>query len=61
MRHGGTSPTGGTEGNMYGLYLGRELFPDGIVYFSEDTHYSVLKITRVLKARNIMIKSQPNG
>ncbi len=29
---------GGTEGNMYGLYLGRELFPDGIVYFSEDTH-----------------------
>ena len=52
---------GGTEGNMYGLYLGRELFPDGIVYFSEDTHYSVLKITRVLKARSIMIKSQPNG
>ena len=52
---------GGTEGNMYGLFLGRELFPDGIVYFSEDTHYSVLKITRILKTRNIMIKSQPNG
>ncbi len=52
---------GGTEGNMYGLFLGRELFPGGIVYFSEDTHYSVLKITRVLKTRNIMIKSQPNG
>ena len=52
---------GGTEGNMYGLFLGRELFPDGIVYFSEDTHYSVLKIARVLHARNIMIKSQPDG
>ena len=52
---------GGTEGNMYGLFLGRELFPDGIVYFSEDTHYSVLKITRVLKTRSIMIKSQPHG
>ena len=53
--------SGGTEGNMYGLYMGRELFPDGVVYFSQDTHYSVVKILRVLKARNIMIKSQENG
>lgn len=52
---------GGTEGNMYGLYLARELLPDGMVYFSEDTHYSVAKILRLLHARNIMIKSQPNG
>ncbi len=53
--------SGGTEGNMYGLYLAREMFPDGVVYFSQDTHYSVVKILRVLKARNIMIKSQDNG
>ena len=53
--------SGGTEGNMYGLYIGRELFPDGVVYFSQDTHYSVVKILRVLKTRNIMIKSQDNG
>ena len=53
--------SGGTEGNMYGLYVGRETFPDGVVYFSQDTHYSVVKILRVLKARNIMIKSQDNG
>ena len=53
--------SGGTEGNMYGLYLGREMFPNGVVYFSQDTHYSVVKILRLLKARNIMIKSQPNG
>ena len=53
--------SGGTEGNMYGLYMGRELFPDGVVYFSQDTHYSVRKLLRVLKARNIMIKSQDNG
>ena len=53
--------SGGTEGNMYGLYIGRETFPDGIVYFSQDTHYSVVKIMRVLKARNIMIKSLDNG
>ncbi len=53
--------SGGTEGNMYGLYIGRETYPNGVVYFSQDTHYSVVKILRVLKARNIMIKSQDNG
>lgn len=52
---------GGTEGNMYGLYVARELFPQGMVYFSEDTHYSVAKILRLQHMRNIMIKSQPNG
>ena len=53
--------SGGTEGNMYGLYMGRETFPDGVVYFSQDAHYSAIKILRLLKVRNIMIKSQPNG
>ncbi len=53
--------SGGTEGNMYGLYMAREMFPDGVVYFSQDTHYSVLKNLRVLNYRNIMIKSQDNG
>lgn len=52
---------GGTEGNLYGLYLARELYPDGIVYYSEDTHYSVAKSLRVLRTRSIMIRSQENG
>ncbi len=52
---------GGTEGNMYGLYVARELFPEGICYFSEDTHYSVAKVLRLQHTRNIMLKSQPNG
>jgi histidine decarboxylase len=53
--------SGGTEGNMYGLYVARELFPDGICYFSEETHYSVAKVLRLQHTRNIMIKSQPDG
>ena len=53
--------SGGTEGNIYGIFLGRELFPEGLVYYSEDTHYSVNKILRCLHVRNIMIKSQPDG
>lgn len=52
---------GGTEGNMYGLYLARELYPEGIVYFSEDTHYSVAKILRLQHSRNIMIRTGPDG
>lgn len=52
---------GGTEGNMYGVFLARELHPNGMVYYSEDTHYSVAKSLRVLNVRNIMIKSQANG
>ena len=46
---------------MYGLYLARERFPNGMFYFSEDTHYSVLKNVRVLNARYIMIKRQDSG
>ena len=33
--------SGGTESNLYGLYLAREMFPNGIFYFSEETHYSI--------------------
>ena len=53
--------SGGTEGNMYGLYLAREMYPNAIFYFSEETHYSVLKNVRLLNARYIMIKRQENG
>ncbi|HTX59156.1 MAG TPA: histidine decarboxylase [Verrucomicrobiae bacterium] len=52
---------GGSEGNLYGLYLARELHPDGIVYYSEHTHYSVSKNLHFLGMRHIMIRAQENG
>lgn len=52
---------GGSEGNLYGLYLARELYPKGIVYFSQDSHYSVKKNLHLLKMPHIMIQSQENG
>lgn len=52
---------GGSEGNMYGLYLARELYPKGMVYFSQDTHYSVNKNLRILNMQRVVIKSQKNG
>jgi histidine decarboxylase len=52
---------GGTEGNLYGLYLARELHPRGVVYYSEHTHYSVSKNLHFLGMRHIMIRAQDNG
>ena len=57
----GYTTAGGTEGNLYGLYLARELHPNGVVYYSEHTHYSAAKIVRVLGARNIMIRGGEDG
>lgn len=53
--------SGGTEGNMYGLYLAREACPDGMVYFSEDTHYSIQKIVKILNIPHAQISSMDNG
>ncbi|QGX90429.1 histidine decarboxylase [Tatumella sp. TA1] len=52
---------GGTESNMFGCYLGRELFPDGTLYYSKDTHYSVAKIVKLLRIKSQLVNSQPNG
>ena len=52
---------GGTEGNHYGLFLARELLPEGIVYYSQDAHYSIDKILRCLNLRSIMIRSLEDG
>ena len=53
--------SGGTEGNMYGLYLARELHHDGMLYFSEEAHYSILKNARVLNMPHTTIKRQHDG
>jgi histidine decarboxylase len=52
---------GGSEGNLYGLYLARETFKNGMVYYSESTHYSVKKNLHLLNIPNIVIRSQENG
>lgn len=52
---------GGSESNLYGLYLARELYPKAMVYFSESTHYSVKKNIHLLNIPSIVIRSQENG
>ncbi len=52
---------GGTEGNMHGLFLARELHPNSTLYFSADSHYSITKIIRVLNMQSAMIRSTATG
>jgi histidine decarboxylase len=52
---------GGSEGNLYGLYVARELYPNGVVYYSEATHYSVQKNIQLLNCQSIVIRKQANG
>ncbi len=52
---------GGTEGNIYGLYIGRERYPNGVAYFSQDTHYSVSKGVHLLGLEHCVVRSEPNG
>jgi histidine decarboxylase len=39
----------GTEGNLHGILVGREVFPDGVLYASKETHYSVFKAARMYR------------
>lgn len=53
---------GGTEGNLYGLFLGREtLGKNSILYYSADSHYSIIKLARLLNLNSVQIKSNENG
>ncbi|KAG9136426.1 hypothetical protein Leryth_023362 [Lithospermum erythrorhizon] len=52
---------GGTEGNFHGLWIGRELLGDGILYASQDTHYSVFKIAKLYRMEYVVVESSING
>lgn len=53
--------SGGSEGNLYALYVARELYPSGMVYYSEATHYSIQKNINLLGMPSILIRAQENG
>lgn len=38
--------TCGTEGNLHGILVAREVLPDGVLYASVESHYSVFKAAR---------------
>lgn len=62
--HWGYVTSGGTQGNEQGLYMGRSIlseFGKPILYFSEESHYSIASLGRVLGLECCVIQSQSNG
>ncbi len=53
--HWGYVTNGGTEGNLYGLYLARETLPTAKAYFSKAAHYSIKKNLNILRIECIEI------
>jgi len=53
--------SGGSEGNMYGLYLARERLKNPLLLFSRDSHYSIEKAAGMLKIPFRIIEAQSNG
>lgn len=57
----GCVTTGGTEGNLYGLYLARTALPNGVVYFAETAHYSVPKAAHLLGMPAVRVPTRNGG
>jgi histidine decarboxylase len=53
--------TSGTEGNLHGILLARETFPDGILYTSQESHYSIFKAARYYRMDCRSIPTLPMG
>ncbi|KAG2448549.1 hypothetical protein HYH02_006440 [Chlamydomonas schloesseri] len=53
--------TCGTEGNLHGILVGRENFPDGIMYASSESHYSVFKAARMYRMEAEKIPTLETG
>jgi len=57
----GCVTSSGSQGNLHGLYLGRERHPDGLLYYSAAAHYSVAKAARLLRMPSHVVPTQANG
>lgn len=57
----GSIGASGTEGNLWGIYLGREMLPDAVLMHSADAHYSLPKAARILRIPSVQVSCHPNG
>jgi histidine decarboxylase len=57
----GCVTSGGTEGNLYGLYLARTHLPDAVVYHSDTAHYSVAKAAHLLNMTAVPVPTTEDG
>jgi histidine decarboxylase len=57
----GSIGASGTEGNLWGIYLGREALPDAVLLYSADAHYSIPKAARIQRIVAHEVASLPTG
>ncbi len=57
----GSIGASGTEGNIWGIYLGREVVPDAVLLHSADAHYSIPKAARLQRIEAIEVASTSSG
>jgi histidine decarboxylase len=53
--------TCGTEGNLHGILLARECHPDGILYTSRESHYSIFKAAKYYRMDCKSVPTLPMG
>lgn len=53
--------TSGTEGNLHAMLVARECHPEGILYTSNETHYSIFKAARYYRMDLRSIPTLPMG
>jgi histidine decarboxylase len=57
----GSVGASGTEGNFWGLYLGREALPNAVLIHSTEAHYSIPKAARILRMEAVHVAAKENG
>lgn len=60
-RVSGYVTTGGTESNMYAVWVARERYPDAVLYASAEAHYSLPKIGRLLRVPYVEVPTAADG
>jgi histidine decarboxylase len=51
----------GTEGNLQGVLDARDALGDPTLYASQEAHYSIAKIARMLRLRTVIVASDSRG
>ena len=49
------------KGNLHGILVGRENLPDGILYASRESHYSVFKAARMYRMDSVQVATLETG
>ena len=57
----GSIGASGTEGNIWGIHLGREALPDAALVHGADAHYSIPKAARIQRIDNFVVRGTPAG